>query len=438
MDGEKQVQEQATIEQKIVFESPSLELNSDNIQELSQLLKTSGQINNEQIPQEQPFQQQPSLQQQHHQIEQIAQQNQIQLPLEKQNLPATPQNPQNFQQNSQQKQKNGVNEDKLQSLLNKWQEESRDKVRQQASERYDILNNSPEVIIQNIKEDSQDFVQAEWTFSSQWNKSKNIFRQFYSRINPHNSLFKNQPTFMVKTRRIQYVFEKYRQIQSEKQPSTLREIADIQLVNEIKFWATKYLILSYVAGINISYFAYHMGLKKLKLYVGLPLTFVVFFESRNIFMKNFMDKIYFPIEPIYNQLREDEKYAKSSKVMNSQTVRGGTIVDDLKEEIFNEARIIQNKETLVKQELEDERVSAEDRFNSIINQLHDQYVNESDFTTGKEGYKKFVDNYISLYYIPLVEEYDEARYFTQEFDRSFLKKQKYRRSKRLVSVELTK
>ena len=79
----------------------------------------------------------------------------------------------------------------------------------------------------------------------------------------------------------------------------MKEMADNQLVNEIKFWATKYIILSWIGGLNIAFVGYHLGLKHLKKYIGLPLTFLLFFESRNFLMKNCMDKIYFPIEPLY-------------------------------------------------------------------------------------------------------------------------------------------
>ena len=74
----------------------------------------------------------------------------------------------------------------------------------------------------------------------------------------------------------------------------------------------------------------------------------------------------------------------------------------------------------------------------MIYELHDKYLNEEDFTNGKEGYQRFINNYISLYYEPLDEEYDEARYFTRDFDDNLLKKLKYRISKKITSVKLRK
>lgn len=71
------------------------------------------------------------------------------------------------------------------------------------------------------------------------------------------------------------------------------------------------MILSYLGGINVAFFAYNLGLKHMKKYIGIPLTFVLFFETRNILMKNFMNKIYFPIQPLYLQLRDQEKLIKA-------------------------------------------------------------------------------------------------------------------------------
>ena len=90
-------------------------------------------------------------------------------------------------------------------------------------------------------------------------------------------------------------------------PATLSDFAEIQLVSEIRFWATKYLVLSWVGGINLAFFAYNLGFKHLKKYVGIPLTFVTFFLSRNMIMKSCLDKIYFPIAPLYEKMRGEEK-----------------------------------------------------------------------------------------------------------------------------------
>lgn len=59
----------------------------------------------------------------------------------------------------------------------------------------------------------------------------------------------------------------------------------------------------------------------------------------------------------------------------------------------------------------------------IMDQVHGRFINESDFPeTGADGYKQFVNSYISYRYEPLVEEYDEAKYLTFEYDKNLMKK----------------
>lgn len=74
--------------------------------------------------------------------------------------------------------------------------------------------------------------------------------------------------------------------------------------------------------------------------------------------------------------------------------------------------------------------------NELIKNIHDKFINETDFKTGKEGYKKFVDLYISLYYEPLNEEFEEVRYFTKDFDKTLFNKMKFRRNQKLVDMRL--
>ena len=97
----------------------------------------------------------------------------------------------------------------------------------------------------------------------------------------------------------------------------MADIADRQFVNEMKFWATKYIIMSWMFGINLGFLSYHIAFKYLKAYVGIPLTFIVFFESRNFLMQRVMDKVYFPLQPIYQRLRNEEK--KSSLKLKDST-----------------------------------------------------------------------------------------------------------------------
>ncbi len=73
----------------------------------------------------------------------------------------------------------------------------------------------------------------------------------------------------------------------------------------------------------------------------------------------------------------------------------------------------------------------------MVEQVHGRFINEEDFLeTGHTGYKDFVDSYISYRYEPLIEEYDEAKYFTYEFDKNLIKKVRCRPGKKIASISL--
>lgn len=63
----------------------------------------------------------------------------------------------------------------------------------------------------------------------------------------------------------------------------------------MKYCTKRYMALSWLIGLNLGFIGYHLMFKHLKRYIGLPLTFLLFFEGRNFTMKSVMDKIYFPI-----------------------------------------------------------------------------------------------------------------------------------------------
>lgn len=60
----------------------------------------------------------------------------------------------------------------------------------------------------------------------------------------------------------------------------------------------------------------------------------------------------------------------------------------------------------------------------------DFYPDDPDATEEqrKAAYQRFVSLYIALYYEPLDEEFDEARYFTKNFDAEMVKKLRFNRA----------
>ncbi len=87
----------------------------------------------------------------------------------------------------------------------------------------------------------------------------------------------------------------------------MNDFAENQLVGEVRFWTTKYYFLSWLGGANIAFFGYHLAFKHLKRYIGLPVTVATFFVSRNLIMKRCMDKVYYPLQPLYEKMRAEEK-----------------------------------------------------------------------------------------------------------------------------------
>ena len=62
-----------------------------------------------------------------------------------------------------------------------------------------------------------------------------------------------------------------------------------------------------VLGANLGFFSYYLLKSKLYWYYAAPLAFSVYFVSRNLMMRNCIDRIYYPGEAIYHNFRNDEK-----------------------------------------------------------------------------------------------------------------------------------
>ena len=53
----------------------------------------------------------------------------------------------------------------------------------------------------------------------------------------------------------------------------------------------------------------------------------------------------------------------------------------------------------------------------MLEQVHGRFINEEDFPDSKaKGYRTLIDAYISYKYEPLVEEYDELKFFTYKYN----------------------
>lgn len=128
---------------------------------------------------------------------------------------------------------------------------------------------------------------------------------------------------MIKTRRLEYVFDKTRQAEEKlsrlninfNDPGALSisERADIELVNELRFWTVKYMNMSNLLGANIGFFTYRFLHLSLHWYIAAPLAFSVYFVSRNILMRNTMDGIYYSSHDVFLKYKDELERIKKQK-----------------------------------------------------------------------------------------------------------------------------
>ena len=128
--------------------------------------------------------------------------------------------------------------------------------------------------------------------------------------------------FILKSKRIEYVFEKVRRLTEStnfNDPSalSLADRADIELVNDVRFYTAKYMTMSTLLGVNIGYFSYRLMATSLHWYVAMPLGFAAYFVSRNLIMRNCMDRIYFSVEHVFKRFRDQSGVNKNQDTQNA-------------------------------------------------------------------------------------------------------------------------
>ena len=70
--------------------------------------------------------------------------------------------------------------------------------------------------------------------------------------------------------------------------------------------------ISYLIGVQATLFAYFGAFRHLKLYVGLPLTAATFILARNFSMKSCVDRLYYPLDPLYEDVRRHRSVSKAT------------------------------------------------------------------------------------------------------------------------------
>ena len=238
---------------------------------------------------------------------------------------------------------------------------------------------------------------------------------------------------------------------------SLGERADIELAETLKYESSKYLNLTSVLGLNIGFFTYQALKTRLYWYVAMPLGFVTYLVSRNLMMRNCMDRIYYPGEMVYKRYRgtDVQKVEKPHKKINKLNEDAENEELTKKEDMAKgQIMKVRNQnlaiEESVKRHFEENKHKEKEQLDNFIHHIHGKWINETDFCDYTHAYIKeqsngdpelenliyqeiekkeespyqyenFINLYIKLYYEPLVEEYDELKYFTRDFDKKMAK-----------------
>ena len=128
---------------------------------------------------------------------------------------------------------------------------------------------------------------------------------------------------MIKSRRLEYVFEKQRKNEenvrrlgmSLNDPAALSisERADFELINELRFSTAKFMNISSLLGANVGYFTYRFLHLSLHWYIAGPLAIGTFLVTRNLLMRNALDKIYYASHDVYLKYKEEFDSMKKRK-----------------------------------------------------------------------------------------------------------------------------
>jgi hypothetical protein len=89
----------------------------------------------------------------------------------------------------------------------------------------------------------------------------------------------------------------------------------------MKFWSVKYIFMSWMLGLNASFLLYHAAFKHMKLYVGIPLTLIVFSQTKNLMFYQCLNKIYYPIEPLYFKVKKENRLNNKGKANTPDSLK---------------------------------------------------------------------------------------------------------------------
>jgi hypothetical protein len=226
----------------------------------------------------------------------------------------------------------------------------------------------------------------------------NIFSQFSNDYNKANELYNPDLNIILKTKRIEYVttMPRFSIDPQYTEKMTMQEKAERNLVNEMKMWGQRYMLLSAVIGCNIT------GLLMITLFKNHGRKAKFLFSSLggwitySLLSSKTLDKIYYPLNPIFDKYRNLEK--KYSPEEFQKIISFEVDMENTKsEQKFADRREITETMTML-DKIDDEIQTEKDEFakdmDQLIKDLHTGYINEEHFANDSEKYKEFLDAYI--------------------------------------------
>lgn len=234
---------------------------------------------------------------------------------------------------------------------------------------------------------------------------------------------------------------------------SLGDRSDLELAEALKYESTKYLWLSKCIGLNFAFFSYHIMRLKTHWYIAGPLSWGIYLVARNMAMRNTIDRIYYPGEMVYKRFRGTDSTVEQDPEEQSNIEMDDyapTEEDKMKSEILKQRNHQEQVEKAIVAHFEENKHKEKEKLEKMIYQIHGKWVNETDFTDhsheyiekqtkndeklkelvyetidkkeeSEAQYNKFIDLYIKLNYEPIVEDYEEMRYFTRNHDEKLFK-----------------
>ena len=178
------------------------------------------------------------------------------------------------------------------------------------ADKFDFLNKPGQ--ISKLREESRLAAINDWNSLDLVTRISSVAQQFI--VMPRNAipddsnpLVKNPVSLQLMTKRLEYTFEYFRGLLRlqlmEPERLTLKEKADQNFVSELRFLTTRMVGISYLLGFNCAAFGYFGLFRHLKLYLCIPFTAITFYLGKNLSLKRSINRLYYPIEPLYEEVR---------------------------------------------------------------------------------------------------------------------------------------